>query len=655
MAILTSPGVNVSEFNLTTAVPGVSTSVGGFAGHFAWGPADQLTTVISEVDLVNQFGKPSTSNAGDFFTAANFLSYANNLTNVRVVSQLKFTGTIGATGVTATNFGLTGATGIAVGMPVYGPAMPNNARITAIAGSTGFTLSAGATGAIGSTGITFVQTGANSIVNSGVTTALVKNQTAYLANSPYSGVGPWIAKYPGILGDALSVYTVDAGNYGGATGAIAGGTSTIGSYFATAPSTSTFATSKGATGALDEVHILVVDDNGAISGTAGTVLEKYQFLSKFSDAISDSGTTNYYANVINNQSKYIWWNAAPTTADTTNTAWGTATSGFVSTAKFRQIATTWAADTETAASLSGGQDDYSTSVINNNNGYNLFNSDSVTVDLLMAGREGATTVKALVGIANSRKDCVVFFSPLQADVVNNSGGDSAVSTALVTYMTTTVNPNSSYAFMDSNWKYQYDKYNDVFRWIPLNGDIAGLCARTDQTNDPWYSPAGYNRGVIKNVIKLAWNPAQAYRDALYSVGINPVISQPGLGTVLFGDKTALARPSAFDRINVRRLFITLEKSISAAAKFSLFELNNASTRAQFVGLVEPFLRTVKGRNGITDFKVVCDTTNNTPQVIDANQFVGDIYIKPARSINYIQLNFVAVATGVEFNTVVGQF
>ena len=651
MAILTSPGINVSEFNLTTTVPGVSTSVGGFAGHYAWGPADQLTTAISEVDLVNQFGKPNVNNYTDFFTASNFLGYSNNLTNVRVANSLKFISNIGATGSGATNFSLTGATGVVVGMPVFGAGMPNNARVIAITGSTGFTLSAGATGALGATGLNFVVTGANSIVNSGSVTSLVKNQTAYLANSPYSGVGPWIAKYPGIQGDALTVYTVDAGNYAGATGLIAGGASTIKSYFATTPSTSTFATTKGATGALDEVHILVVDDNGAISGTAGTVLEKYQFLSKFSDALNDSGNSNYYANVINTQSKYIWWNAAPTTADTTNTAWGTAISGFVSTAKFRQIASTWAADTETSASLSGGQDDYTSSVISANAGYNLFASDTVTVDLVMAGNATPSVVNSIAAITTARKDNVLFFSPQYSDVVNNSGNETTA--VIATFNSAAL--NSSYAFMDCNWKYQYDKYNDLFRWVPLNGDIAGLCARTDQTNDPWYSPAGYNRGVIKNIVKLAWNPSQANRDALYPVGINPVISQPGLGTVLFGDKTALARPSAFDRINVRRLFIVLEKSIAAAAKFSLFELNNTSTRAQFVGLVEPFLRTVKGRNGITDFKVVCDTTNNTPQVIDSNQFVGDIYIKPARSINYIQLNFVAVATGVEFNTIVGQF
>ena len=572
MAILTSPGVNVSEFNLTTAVPGVSTSVGGFAGHFAWGPAGEITQVTSEVDLVNRFGKPNVDNYEDFFTAANFLAYGNNLLVVR-----------------------------------------------------------GATGAKNAC--------------AGATSVLVPNSTAYYqgASGVITNAGAWIAKYPGKMGNALSVYTLDSGNIGGATGPIAGATGvTIKSVFAgaTGLATSAFATTKGATGAKDEMHVLVVDGTGAISGTAGTVLEKYQYLSKFSDAISDSGDTNYYVNVINQKSPYIWFNNVPG-ATGSGVAWGTATSAFTNTATFKQMAASDGNDT-----LTGALDDYTTTV-----DYSLF-TDTVNVDLLMAGNGGQTVVTSLVSLANSRKDCVVFFSPLKANVVSNSGSETS---ALVTYMTTTVNPNSSYAFMDSGWKYQYDKYNNLFRWVPLNGDIAGLCARTDQTNDPWYSPAGYNRGVIKNVIKLAWNPTQANRDSLYSVGINPVISQPGLGTVLFGDKTALARPSAFDRINVRRLFITLEKSISAAAKFSLFELNNVSTRAQFVNLVEPFLRTVQGRNGITDFKVVCDTTNNTPQVIDANQFVGDIYIKPARSINYIQLNFVAVATGVEFNTVVGQF
>jgi phage tail sheath protein FI len=208
--------------------------------------------------------------------------------------------------------------------------------------------------------------------------------------------------------------------------------------------------------------------------------------------------------------------------------------------------------------------------------------------------------------------------------------------------------------MDSGWKYQYDKFNDVYRYVPLNGDTGGTMVRTDQQRDPWYSPAGFNRGNIKNVIKLAFNPNKAERDVLYKAGVNPVVSFPGQGTVLFGDKTLLAKPSAFDRINVRRLFIVLEKSISTASKFTLFEFNDEFTRANFVNLVEPFLRDVQGRRGITDFRVVCDESNNTPEVIDRNEFIGDIFIKPARSINFIQLNFVAVRTGVDFSEVVGQ-
>jgi phage tail sheath protein FI len=237
-----------------------------------------------------------------------------------------------------------------------------------------------------------------------------------------------------------------------------------------------------------------------------------------------------------------------------------------------------------------------------------------------------------------------------ANVVNKPGAETTQVTGYRDGFT-----SSSYAVMDSGWKYQFDKYNNVYRWVPLNGDIAGLCVRTDFDRDPWYSPAGFNRGQIKNVVKLAWNPNKTQRDELYKKGINPVITFPGEGTVLYGDKTMLARPSAFDRINVRRLFIVLEKAIARAAKYSLFEFNDEFTRAQFVSLVEPYLRDVQGRRGIYAYRVVCDQTNNTPEVIDRNEFVGDIYIKPARSINFIQLNFVAVRTGVAFDEIVGKF
>ncbi|NDC95925.1 hypothetical protein EB077_11520, partial [bacterium] len=290
-------------------------------------------------------------------------------------------------------------------------------------------------------------------------------------------------------------------------------------------------------------------------------------------------------------------------------------------------------------------------------GYDLFTSaEDVDISLVLTGKSrGGTNGEQIANylidnIAEVRKDCVVFVSPDKNDVVNNIGNEGNDVVVFRNSMR-----SSSYAVLDSGYKYQYDKYNDVYRYIPLNGDIAGLCVRTDDTRDPWYSPAGYNRGQVKNIIKLSYNPSKAYRDLLYKNGVNPVVTFPGQGTILFGDKTLLAKPSAFDRINVRRLFIVLEKAIATAAKFTLFEFNDDFTRAQFRNLVEPFLRDVQGRRGIYDFKVVCDGTNNTGEVIDRNEFVGDIYIKPAKSINFIQLNFVAVRTGVEFSEVVGQF
>jgi phage tail sheath protein FI len=274
--------------------------------------------------------------------------------------------------------------------------------------------------------------------------------------------------------------------------------------------------------------------------------------------------------------------------------------------------------------------------------------------LILGGNSNQTlAVHIINNICETRKDCIVCLSPRAADVVNNSiyVGKEAEDTIEFRNLL----PSSSYAVMDSCWKYQYDKYNDVYRYVPMNGDTAGLMVRTDTTRDPWFSPAGFNRGNVKNVIKLSVNPKKAQRDILYKAGINPVVTFPGQGTILFGDKTLLAKPSAFDRINVRRLFIVLEKAISTASKFTLFEFNDAFTRSQFRNLVEPFLRDVQGRRGIFDFRVVCDDTNNTGEVIDRNEFIGDIYIKPARSINFIQLNFIAVRTGVDFEEVVGQF
>lgn len=481
----------------------------------------------------------------------------------------------------------------------------------------------------------------NAVAGSTGVGVLIKNSDTYDTSiASFNGSGAststWVAKYPGTLGNSLLVSICDQQKYT---------TWAYKAQFPGAPSTSNYAKAINAN-ANDEVHVIVIDEDGKISGTPGTVLEKYAYLSKASDAKTEVGESNYYKDVINKTSKWIWW-GGHVGASGLGTAWGSAVSGSTGFQTFGTGATGLYVQ-----SLQYGTDVATVTSGFATTSYDKFVSDEVDVNLLIAGEADQTTVNYLISnIAEVRKDCIVLFSPQKANVVNNVGSEE---TSVVAFKNT-VNPNTSYAVMDSNWKYQYDKYNDVYRWVPLNGDIAGLCARTDATNDPWFSPAGYNRGVIKNVIKLAWNPTKANRDTLYNAGINPVISQPGLGVVLFGDKTCLARPSAFDRINVRRLFIVLEKAIATAAKFSLFELNDPFTRAQFVGLVEPFLRDVQGRRGIYDFKVVCDETNNTPQVIDSNSFVGDIYIKPARSINFIQLNFVAVRTGVEFNEIVGQF
>lgn len=554
-----SPGVNVSEIDLTTIVPAVSTSIGAFAGPFAWGPVGEIINISDENRLVDTFGKPDSTNYEYWFTAANFLSYTNSLKTVRVSG----TGTLNATANTSA-------------------------------------------------------------------AVLIKNDDDWLENrsSGANSYGTFAARYAGALGNSLKVSVADSNTFA---------TWTYRTEFESAPSTSTYVANKG--GTLDELHVIVVDEDGLFSGTRNTILEKYAFVSKASDAKDDSGNTNYYKNVIANKSKYIHWMSHPETLSG-NILWGSA-----ATSNSFQTLTS-----NVTVSLSGGVDGTfaDADIIL---GYDKFeDAAAVDISLVLGGPATQTVIADLVSMADTRKDCVVFISPEKADVVDNDGSEVTAITSFRDGLT-----SSSYMVLDSNWKYQYDKYNDVYRWVPMNGDVAGLCARTDLERDPWFSPGGLNRGIIKNVIKTAWNPTKTERDSLYVKGINPIVTFAGEGTVLFGDKTLLAKPSAFDRINVRRLFIVLEKAIARAARYSLFEFNDQFTRAQFVSLVEPFLRDVQGRRGITDFRVVCDETNNTGEVIDRNEFVGDIYIKPARSINFIQLNFVAVRTGVSFDEVVGKF
>jgi phage tail sheath protein FI len=472
-------------------------------------------------------------------------------------------------------------------------------------------------------------------------------------NNYYSGANthvPFVARYTGALGNSLKV-EVCAKESDFASWAYA-------PFFDAAPNTSNYAASvTGQSVAKDELHIIVVDEDGTITGTANTVLERWANLSKASDARGDDGSSIYYKEVLYRNSQWIHWLGHVDSANGTSNGntWGVT----IATANARTGNAFFSpALTSTKYSLSGGTDGVITQADIINGIDLLNNAEKVDISLLFAGDCGvsanssvstSTIANQYLTVAAARKDCVAFVSPAQANVV----GSQASATAVVNYRNALT--DTSYGVMDSGWKYQYDKYNDVYRWVPLNADIAGLCVRTDLQRDPWFSPAGLNRGQIRNLVKLALNPTQSERDTLYKGGVNPVVSFPGEGTVLFGDKTLQGRPSAFDRINVRRLFIVLEKAISAAARSSLFEFNDEFTRSQFVALVEPFLRDVQGRRGIYDFRVVCDESNNTPGVIDRNEFVGDIYIKPARSVNFIQLNFVAVRSGVAFDEIVGRF
>ena len=558
MAFQLSPGVVVTERDLTSVVPSVATTAGGFAGAFQWGPVDQVVTVDSENQLVDRFGKPNDTVFKSFFTAANFLSYGNNLQVVRVVNK----------------------------------ATAKNAAVVS----------------------------ANAV--------LITNEENYdLTYADGSGTfGEFAAKYPGTLGNGLTVSMADGNVYTG--WAYAG-------QFDAAPNTSQYAAD--VSGLHDEMHMIVIDSTGVWTGTANTVLEKFPYVSKAADAKRADGTSAYYRDVINSTSKYIVWgdhtaNVAP------SSNWGSA-------ARAVTFANLTANLTVT---LAGGVSADAPSDGNITSALSVFANDELyDISLLPLGAASATVVNYAIGsIAEVRKDVIVFASPELDDVANNIGDEATDVVAFRDSLT-----SSSYAVLDSGWKYQYDRYNDVYRYVPLNGDTAGTVVRTDFTADPWFSPAGFNRGQIKNVIKLAYSPSKTDRDTLYKKGVNPVVSFPGQGTVLFGDKTLLAKPSAFDRINVRRLFIVLEKSIATAAKFQLFEFNDGFTRAQFRNLIEPFLREVQGRRGITDFKVVCDESNNTGEVIDRNEFVADIFVKPARAINFIQLNFIATRSGISFEEV----
>ena len=631
MAFQLSPGVNVSEIDLTTVVPAVGTTQGAFSGAFQWGPIDTRILVDNEVKLVERFGKPDANTATSFFTAANFLAYGNNLRIVRAANTNSNNATTGGNGIYIKNEDeyeenyLNGEGTFGDFAARYAGDLGNSLRISICPSANAFSGNLTSLASITS----------NASIVGNTTINLSSSGATLIANNDFISVDGGTS-YIRVAQISTTVVTLATA----LTTAVSAGQSVLRKWqyadnFDGAPGTSTFVADKGGSG--DEMHIIVIDEDGQLTGSANTVLEKYAYLSKASDAKSDSGSSSYYPRVLFSKSKYVYW--GDHTSGGTN--WGSAALGIT----YTNI------NTPVSSSLAGGL--YETPGTDDLiRGYDFFKDpEIVDISLVLAGATSQTVATHLISnIAEARKDCLVFLSPRRDDVVDQAGSERANITTFRNLLT-----SSSYAVIDSAWKYQYDKYNDVYRYIPMNGDTAGLCVRTDTERDPWFSPAGFNRGQIKNVIRLSFNPTKAERDELYKIGVNPVVTFPGEGTILFGDKTMLAKPSAFDRINVRRLFIVLEKAIAKAAKFSLFEFNDEFTRAQFVALVEPFLRDVQGRRGIYDFRVVCDETNNTGEVIDRNEFIGDIYIKPARSINFIQLNFVAVRTGVAFDEVVGKF
>ena len=694
MSFLVSPGVHVREIDLTNVVPAVATSIGAIASAFEKGPVGSIVNITSEEELIQIFGKPQndSNQFENWFTAANFLGYTDALKVVRCES--------GITNATANGAGLlirdndhydndfdngqasvgewvartAGTHGNAIGVSICASASAYE--------QTAVTTTSGAEAA-GQTEISVTDAsvfGIGDIVNFGETGGFEYETTARDTSN-----------------NTITVKLLDDVNGAGLQNAVSSGTNIRRRWrfydlFDGAPGTSSYATEKGR-GTGDELHIVVYDYTGEQSGfdvdsngnRTNGILETYANLSKNINAKSPQGDSIYYPYKIRKASSFVYW----TDHNTGGINWGTDIDAVVGSIVLNATDSSGtdagdniqledgsgdsgniamesgtgsysAVNTPTKSELSGGTDDYAVTAGELDSGYGKFEDvESEDINLVLGGRGGGagdtsssqdTHVTMLTTLVEKRRDCIALVSPFRSATVGVSSSVTQTSNVVDAF---DLCPSSSYVVYDSAYKYQYDKYNDVFRFVPCNGDTAGLCANTDNVADAWFSPAGYNRGGMRNAIKLSYNPKKAERDQLYRARVNPVVNFPGQGVTLFGDKTALSKPSAFDRINVRRLFLVLEKAIATASKFQLFEFNDEFTRAQFRNLVEPFLRDVQGRRGITDFSVVADATNNTGEVIDRNEFIADIFIKPARSINFITLNFIATRTGVNFSEVGG--
>jgi len=639
MAFQVSPGVLVQEKDLTRIIPAVSTSIGAVAFQATQGPLDEVVSISSEQELVSTFGKPNSTTFEGFFTAANFLAYSNSLRVVRVQNSSVSNATESGSAFVVKNTTdytdnyADGSASVGLWAARTAGAWGNNLRIDSCPSATVYEETAKTTVNDSSTSV-------------GDTVVTVTSGTGISAGDIVNFGDNYEYRVIGISTNDLTIVRKEEPQYftasdsSGLHATITDGANVRRRWrhyelFDKAPGTSPYAQANGGSG--DELHIVVVDEDGGISGTKGEVLEIFGAVSKGSDAKTPQGSTNYYPDVIYNSSNYIYW----MDHNSSGSNWGSAVSGTT----FTSVTTV------SEVSLQSGSDGSAATTAQKLTAYEKFaDAETVDVGLIMAGNGDATHIDNLITVAENRKDAVVFASPERSDVVGVANANTQKDNVVGFFNGIR---SSSYVVFDSGYKYQYDRYNDVYRYVPLNGDIAGLAARTDLVADSWFSPAGLNRGIVRGAVKLAFNPQKSHRDELYRARVNPVATFPGQGTVLFGDKTGLSAPSAFDRINVRRLFITLEKAISTASKFQLFEFNDEFTRANFRNIVEPFLREVQGRRGITDFLVVCDETNNTGEVIDRNEFIAEIFVKPARSINFITLQFIATRTGVSFDEVAG--
>ena len=717
---LASPGIVVKEVDLTIGrVDPTAEGIGAIVGPFEKGPVNEPVLINSEQDLLNTFGSPyATDNHYEtWMVASSYLAYGGSLQVVRSDdTDLKnaFAGTGSAPKIRSyedyVNLGYDENVipGITVAAK-YPGSWGNGMKVAIIDGLadqilSGFSgLNGLGTGVAVGMGITQSMVGRTKI-GAGTTEALDGYLKGIITEASATQISVKVVEHISASGTTTVVDYQPGGTYSftkdGALGVHTAGqtvafASTTGttqqdwfdnqtisvnsnttiswSTLADRPGTSTYAEDKGARH--DEVHVVVFDADGDVTGNAGTILEKHIALSKASDATYSAGATSYWRKYSAESSEYIFAGAAPAGITTTgftsgsftkasDIGWDQAALGIQFGATGNQLLTLagglnydGTADLDTSGALAASTGDLAA-------GYDLFlNNDDYDINFVLMGGAGyeRTSAQALaskvINIADTRKDCVAFVSPCRSELLTTSGSGYTVKSAVdITQNVLDFYapiPSSSYGILDSGYKYMYDRFADTFRYVPLNGDIAGMCARNDATNFPWFSPAGTARGAVLNAVKLAYNPSQTQRDRLYSARINPVIFTPGGGITLFGDKTALNKSSAFDRINVRRLFIYLEEAIKGAARDVMFEFNDPLTRSSFVNAVEPFLRDVQAKRGIQEFRLICDESNNTAAVIDSNEFVADIFIKPSRSINFVGLTFVATRTGVSFAEVVG--